>query len=72
MTVGLALTLLGFVIGASFSLILAGTFDGSTPRWAAGLYFALKGHTTLIGAIVGFRGLAWSLFYQAARSRLRP
>jgi hypothetical protein len=65
-TVTLALGTLATVIVAGILYRpLNGRLRGA-PTWFAGLYQALKENGSLVAGILGFSGLAWSVFFNAA------
>jgi hypothetical protein len=58
-------------ICAGFHIGLNGEFLPGTPQRLAGIFFALKANGSMVGAVLGFSGLAWAHFFQAAH-KLEP
>jgi hypothetical protein len=64
-TVAIALAVVGLVVGAGCYMDKDGNFQPGTPVLLAGMFQALKAGGTLVGAVVGFSGLAWAHFFRA-------
>jgi hypothetical protein len=67
-TVVLALAVVGLVIMSGFYMGKDGNFQQDVPSLLAGMFQALKASGTVIGAVVGFSGLAWAHFFQVGHS----
>jgi hypothetical protein len=65
-TIFLAFGLLGLVVCSAYHFDLAGTIKDGTNPLLAGAFQALKAYGSMLGAVVGFSGLAWANFFQAA------
>jgi hypothetical protein len=62
-TVALALFVVTTLALAARYLGTDGKFISGAPPYVAGLYIALKDCGTVVGAVVGFSGLAWAHFF---------
>ena len=65
-TIVLAFGLLGLVICSAFHFDLNGDIKKGTDPLLAGALQSLKAYGSMLGAVVGFSGLAWANFFQAA------
>lgn len=68
-TVALAIGILAVIITSIPYLNHEGKFVPTAPASVYQPYFALKDQGGLIGGIVGFSGLAWTIFFQIRHSR---
>ena len=61
-TVALAVFSVAVIMAAGFFLDAGAQFSPRVPRGLPGLYLALKEHGTLLGLLLGFSSLAWTLY----------
>jgi hypothetical protein len=65
-TIMLAFGLLGLVACSAFYFDTKGDIKNGTDPLLAGAFQSLKAYSSMLGAVVGFSGLAWANFFQAA------
>ncbi len=65
-TIFLAFGLFALVVCAAFHMDIKGELNPTTDPSLAGALQALKAYGSMLGAVVGFSGLAWANFFQAA------
>jgi hypothetical protein len=65
-TILIAAILLGLVLCAAFHLTPDGSIREGTHWLLAGALKAVETYGSMLGALVGFSGLAWANFFQAS------